>query len=93
MLYFWLDKGVDGFRVDANDHLYERFDLSDAPILNTGHMETMGYTRGVEENFNLVYDWRTLLDEYSKKDGKTRCVVYPNQASAVNKNNWGLNDP
>jgi glycosidase len=75
ILRFWLDKGVDGFRIDANDHLYERHDLSDAPILDDGKPETFGYIRAVDESFYEAYDWRSLLDEYNKKDGKIRILV------------------
>ncbi|XP_022165961.1 alpha-glucosidase-like [Myzus persicae] len=32
ILRFWLDKGIDGFRMDAIPFLYERQDLLDAPI-------------------------------------------------------------
>jgi alpha-glucosidase len=31
VLRFWLDIGVDGFRVDAMHHLIERNDLADNP--------------------------------------------------------------
>jgi len=71
MLRFWLDKGVDGFRMDAIQHLYERQDLSDAPI-ERGYPQSIGYNNAVDESFYEVNDWRTLLDEYKKKDGQTR---------------------
>jgi alpha-glucosidase len=32
VLRFWLDRGVDGFRVDAIHHLYEALDLPDNPL-------------------------------------------------------------
>lgn len=71
MLLFWLDKGVDGLRMDAIQHLYERQDYADAPE-SEGIPELMGYTDAVDESFYEVYEWRTLLDEYKKKDGQTR---------------------
>ncbi|XP_026814535.1 maltase A3-like isoform X1 [Rhopalosiphum maidis] len=75
MLRFWLDKGVDGFRMDAITHLHERQDLLDAPILNDGKIEKAGYTQALDECFYEVNDWRSLLDEYKKKDGQTRFMT------------------
>lgn len=35
VMAFWLDKGVDGFRVDAINHLFEVEDLADEPLTGT----------------------------------------------------------
>jgi len=75
MLRFWLDKGVDGFRIDAAPHIYERLDLLDAPMSNNGTLVKVGYTEGLDECFDEVYDWRSLLDEYKEKDGQTRYKI------------------
>jgi len=75
MLRFWLDKGVDGFRIDAVPHIYERLDLLDAPFLNDGAQEKLDYTQGLDECFYVVNDWRSLLDEYKEKDGQTRYKI------------------
>jgi len=69
---FWLDKGVDGFRFDAVEHLYERQDLLDAPLLANGELQTVNYTQELEEVLYEVYDWRSLLEEYKKKDDQAR---------------------
>lgn len=71
-MHFWLDKGVDGFRIDATSHLYERSDLLDAPELGNGKPEQFGYTYGLDECFYEVNDWRSLLEEYKKKDNQTK---------------------
>ncbi|CAH1738892.1 unnamed protein product [Aphis gossypii] len=75
ILRFWLDKGVDGFRMDAIPHIYERQDFLDSPILNDGTPEIIDYTQGLDECFYEVNEWRYLLDEYTKKDGKTRFMA------------------
>ncbi|XP_050058521.1 maltase 2-like [Aphis gossypii] len=75
VLRFWLDKGVDGFRMDAVPYIYERQDFLDSPILNDGTLEIIDYTQGLDECFYEVNDWRYLLDEYKKKDGKTRFMA------------------
>ncbi|KAE9538656.1 hypothetical protein AGLY_005755 [Aphis glycines] len=51
MLRFWLDKGVNGFRMDAVPHIYERQDFLDSPILNDGKLEKIDYTQGLDECF------------------------------------------
>jgi len=72
-----LDKGVDGFRIDAVPHLFERLDLLDVPVLsNETRLDKVGYSEGLDECFSEVYDWRSLLDEYKKKDGQTRYKIY-----------------
>jgi len=73
LLLFWLEKGIDGFRMDAIPHLYERQDLLDAPILEGEKLQKIGYTQGLDESFYEVNDWRSLTDEFKKKDnGQTR---------------------
>jgi len=68
-----MDKGVDGLRMDAIPNLYERQDLLDAPILQyNGKPQTYGYTEAIDETFYEVNEWRTLTEEYKKKDGQTR---------------------
>ncbi|KAF0752121.1 maltase A3-like isoform X1, partial [Aphis craccivora] len=76
ILRFWLDKGVDEFRIDAVPHLFERLDLLDVPVLsNETRLDKVGYSEGLDECFSEVYDWRSLLDEYKKKDGQTRLMA------------------
>lgn len=85
VLTFWLDKGVDGFRVDALPYMMEadkelhggRYPddpLSYAPGIGP---DELGYTvpiysKDQEDTYDIVIQWRALLDEYSKKDGITR---------------------
>ncbi|KAL5239649.1 hypothetical protein ACI65C_007059 [Semiaphis heraclei] len=75
LLVYWLDKGVDGFRMDAIQHLYERQDYSDAPLLEGKYPQKIGYIYAIEESFYEVNDWRALLDDYKKKDGQTRIMI------------------
>ncbi|KAL5239652.1 hypothetical protein ACI65C_007062 [Semiaphis heraclei] len=76
LLRFWMDKGVDGLRMDAVSSLYERQDLLDAPIMaSTGMPKRYGYTDALDEIFYEVNEWRTLTEEYKKKDGQTRILL------------------
>lgn len=68
ILRFWLDRGVDGFRVDVAHGLIKKKGLPDyTPPKNAasmgGHADTPPYWAqpGVHE---IYRDWRTLIDEY-----------------------------
>ena len=74
VLTFWMDRGVEGFRVDAILHLFEDENLRDEPgssIPNVSEDEYRSllhiYTRDQEETYDVVAAWRSLMDEYSEK--------------------------
>ncbi|HEY2596843.1 MAG TPA: maltose alpha-D-glucosyltransferase, partial [Chloroflexota bacterium] len=58
IMRFWLDKGVDGLRLDAIPYLFEREDTS-CENLAEGH----GYLRRVREEIDRNYADRMLLAE------------------------------
>ncbi|VVC36806.1 Hypothetical protein CINCED_3A002955 [Cinara cedri] len=73
VLRFWLNKGVDGFRVDAVQRLYERQDLKDSPAkLET---DDDGYFMYLNETYEEVISWRAVLDEYTKNDVETKFLM------------------
>ena len=102
VLTFWMEKGADGFRVDAVNNLFEDPAFRDEPLSgNTddptdsaylNHIYTIDlvnsnipltyltyltcYTKYFqEETFNMVGEWRTLIDEYTAdKGGDTRVI-------------------
>ena len=71
-LRFWLDLGVDGFRVDAIAHLFE-----DPLLRNEGLYSNQveisynsfyhNYTKDYPEIHAVVHRWRKLLDSYGEK--------------------------
>lgn len=68
ILRFWLDRGVDGFRVDVAHGLIKKKGLPDytpptGGASMGGHADTPPYWAqpGVHE---IYRDWRTLIDEY-----------------------------
>ncbi|KAL9974106.1 hypothetical protein ACROYT_G011107 [Oculina patagonica] len=71
ILMFWLDRGVDGFRVDAVPHLVEDSKFRDEPTKSEydplhpqySHLEHI-YTKDVDDNHKIVQEWRALLDKY-----------------------------
>nr|XP_018903919.1 PREDICTED: probable maltase [Bemisia tabaci] len=81
VIKFWLDLGVDGLRVDAVDYLYETDILLDEPELPPGPgvsgYESLKhiYTKAQPENKILTHSWRLVMDEYTKRDNKTRLLI------------------
>ncbi|XP_055845472.1 maltase A2-like [Episyrphus balteatus] len=92
VLKFWLDKGVDGFRIDAVPHMYERMfengtypdeklsGNSDNP--NSQYYLEHKHTQEQYETVELLYEWREFLDEYKRKNGgDTRILLAEAYAS------------
>ncbi|XP_050319660.1 maltase A3-like [Bactrocera neohumeralis] len=80
VLRFWLNKGVDGFRIDAIHHVFEieadeDGNYADEPLsgwsddpLNYGYIRHI-YTVDQWENPHLVYEWRQVLEDYKAEHG------------------------
>lgn len=74
-----MGRGVDGFRFDAVNYLYEKEDLADEPpsgkvgYLNTDydfldHINTLDQP----ETYEMVYTWRALIDDFQISEKKTK---------------------
>lgn len=77
ILRFWLNKGMDGFRVDALRHVYESENMQDEPMKNASLPVNYRnfyhyYTRDQDEVYDLINDWHQLFNEYKQKDNFTR---------------------
>lgn len=79
VLLFWLNRGIDGFRIDAIPYIfetqYEDGTFPDEPksglcddVVGTCYLDHI-HTKDLEETYNLVYDWRDLLENYTKQHG------------------------
>ncbi|VVC39557.1 Glycoside hydrolase superfamily,Nuclease-related domain, NERD,Glycosyl hydrolase, family 13, catalytic [Cinara cedri] len=77
VMRFWLDKGVDGFRIDAFGCLYERQDLKDAPSIPKipEKQQRIGYTKCLDESYDEIKSWRVVLDEYKKINSETKIMT------------------
>ncbi|XP_052276768.1 maltase A2-like isoform X2 [Dreissena polymorpha] len=67
VLRFWLNKGVDGFRIDAIPHLFEHVDLSleERPGMSDAFdPDRYKYTKNQPEIFDVVREWREVLNQY-----------------------------
>lgn len=75
VLKFWLDRGVDGFRIDAIALLVEDAQLRDEPRSKNDvppddydFLEHV-YTRNLPETYDIVQSWKWLMDKYSREHG------------------------
>ncbi|XP_072161669.1 probable maltase isoform X2 [Bemisia tabaci] len=83
VLRFWLDFGVDGFRVDAIAHLVEDALLRDNPWRSpekTGKRDFYDqipkYSSLQEETYQVTHEWRSMLDEYEDKGLGVRIMTF-----------------
>nr|XP_019557018.2 probable maltase [Aedes albopictus] len=79
VLRFWLARGVSGFRVDAVPYLFENeavngvypderhSNATDDPD-NPAYL-LHDYTQNLDETFDMVYQWREVLDEFKATNG------------------------
>nr|XP_012222971.1 PREDICTED: maltase 1-like [Linepithema humile] len=73
VLNFWMDRGIDGIRIDTVSHLFEDPRFPDEPRRNESGLpdddyETLDhiYTRNLVEIYDVLRSWRNLLDNHSK---------------------------
>ncbi|KAJ8674430.1 hypothetical protein QAD02_005692 [Eretmocerus hayati] len=70
VLSFWMKRGVDGFRVDAVDWLFEVEDLRDEPLSRNNVPSNQydfldhRYTIDLDDNYEVVGSWRKLMDNF-----------------------------
>lgn len=72
VLTYWLDLGVDGFRMDAVPFLFEDPDFKNEPLTGAsgvtsdqyGYLKHI-YTTNLDATYSLIYDFRSVLDEYN----------------------------
>jgi alpha-glucosidase len=65
VLRFWLDRGVDGFRIDVAHGLYKRADLADEGLDTSGGLvQARSHMWDQDEVLGVYEDWRRLTDSY-----------------------------
>ncbi|EDW74214.1 maltase A2 [Drosophila willistoni] len=93
VLKFWLDRGVDGFRIDAVPHIYEyRYangSYPDEPV--SGWSSDPGayeyhdhiYTKDQPATVELMYEWHEFLEQYQAENGGDTRVLLAEAYSSV----------
>jgi alpha-glucosidase len=68
---FWLDRGADGFRLDAVNYLFEDRQLRDNPVLpelrpgsTTEHQQELKHTRDLSQIHDVLIRLRSFTDKY-----------------------------
>ncbi|XP_059059000.1 maltase A1-like [Achroia grisella] len=89
IMKFWLDKGADGFRLDALPYLIEADPVDHGGLYpdephcglakfephQPGYLCTI-YTKDQLELYDVVYEWREFIDDYNKVyGGDTRIIL------------------
>ncbi|KAJ8680493.1 hypothetical protein QAD02_016280 [Eretmocerus hayati] len=88
VIKFWLSKGIDGFRIDAIPHVYERDDLPDEPLLISGTPQNYPdldhiYTKDDPRTYELIKSWRTLMDKWSDEHNEDEKVILTEAYTAL----------
>ena len=81
ILNYWLDLGIDGVRIDALKHVYESENMKDEPIIDSNMAVNYNnlnhiYTTDQEEIYDLIKEWRLLLDDFKQNDSTRLLVRY-----------------
>lgn len=77
-LLYWLEKGVDGFRIDAINHMFEIDTFEDqVPIDPNGDLTSydnfyLNCTRDLDESYQVIFRWRKAMDDFAKANGQDR---------------------
>lgn len=86
VLLFWMNKGVSGFRVDAIPTLFEKINADgsfpDEPRSYRSdcdqydHCSLLNvYTENQPETYDMVFQWRKLLDEFSASNNINKKIL------------------
>ena len=82
VLRFWLEIGVDGFRIDAVVHLLEDPQLRDEPLISNASPDCNNYgclnhiyTRNYQGIHDVIRGWRSVINTYTQTTGRERFIV------------------
>jgi len=78
VLRFWLDRGVDGFRIDVATGLFKHADLPDSedPEADARARDSINPLAWNQPEVHTVWRrWRAVCEEYTARDGRERLLV------------------
>ncbi|KAM4597506.1 amino acid transporter heavy chain SLC3A1-like, partial [Polymixia lowei] len=94
IIHFWLEKGVDGFRMSAVKHLLEATHLRDEPQVEPNKPQESitsqwdlhhDHTTSQLGLHDLLREWRAEMDIYSREPGRHRVMVTESYDDEVDK--------
>ncbi|KAL3267384.1 hypothetical protein HHI36_011514 [Cryptolaemus montrouzieri] len=92
ILRYYMDLGIDGFRIDAMLCAYEDEELRDEPrsyLPGVGPDESKYllhiYTNHQPETYELLYEWRQFVDEYAEKHNVETKVLMTEASGTFNQ--------
>ncbi|XP_059469958.1 maltase A3-like [Neocloeon triangulifer] len=91
ILRFWMDKGADGFRLDAIPHLLEDQSFPDEPLSNDpeftsdqwGYLSHI-YTTDLPELYDVIYGFRDVVDQKQAELGRQMVMMVEAYTSLEN---------
>ncbi|XP_065367011.1 maltase A2-like [Calliphora vicina] len=93
VLGYWLERGVDGFRIDAVPHIFEARnadgsfpdeDISGVSSDPTSYdYYTHKYTKDQYPTIELLYEWRAFLDDFRAKNGGDSRILLTESYSPI----------
>ncbi|XP_059470020.1 maltase A3-like [Neocloeon triangulifer] len=91
ILRFWMDKGADGFRLDATPHLMEDQSFPDEPLSNDpeftsdqwGYLSHI-YTTDLPELYDVIYGFRDVVDQKQAELGRQMVMMVEAYTSLEN---------
>ncbi|XP_001604459.1 maltase 1 [Nasonia vitripennis] len=104
ILRFWLSKGIDGFRVDAVPHIFEKEGFPDEPLShkpgvtsqNHNYLEHI-YVKDDQRSYDLIKTWRKVLDDWSDSHNEDEKVImteaYASLDNTIKWYDYGSNIP
>lgn len=85
VLTYWLEFGIDGFRCDAIGTLFEDPEFRDEPLSNKSGIAEDDhdyldhiYTIDQPQTYDMVYEWRELLDSFTERNQSGTKLVHFN---------------
>jgi alpha-glucosidase len=78
VLRFWLDRGVDGLRIDVAHGLHKRDGLPDHPFAIDDELTgdpVNPYAWNQPEVHEVWRSWRTIAEEYTHRTGRERALI------------------
>ncbi|CAO1364477.1 unnamed protein product [Diamesa serratosioi] len=97
VMEFWMDRGVDGFRIDAISFgieanpdsvgVYPDEEINKSNITNPKDYGYLIHDQTVDrpELFQIIYRWRKLLDNYKNKHGGDTRIIMTESYSSIDQ--------